>query len=227
MKMEFREIQGLNCTVRYPVDFDEKKQYPVIFFLHGAGGRGPMPDMEVVKGSPFFLHTSKMPQFSFITVAPRCSTGNTWFDLFHCLKAMVYEVARYPYVDATRLYAMGNSMGGYGTWQLAMSIPEMFAAIVPICGGGMYWNAGRLVNVPVWAFHGALDTVVLPEESKKMVDKVNQCGGNARLTLYPEADHNAWTPTFKDPEVFRWLLSQVNKTAREIEDGFRDPKIYG
>ena len=64
-------------------------------------------------------------------------------------------------------------MGGYGTWQLAISMPEAFAAIVPICGGGMYWDAGRLKKVPVWAFHGDSDPTVFPEESVKMVNAVN------------------------------------------------------
>jgi hypothetical protein len=76
-------------------------------------------------------------------------------------------------------------MGGYGTWHIAMSLPNYFAAIVPICGGGMYWNAARLVNVPAWAFHGEADSAVYCEESKKMVDAVNAKGGNAKLTIFP------------------------------------------
>ena len=75
---------------------------------------------------------------------------------------------------------MGASMGGYGTWQLAMSMPKFFAAIVPICGGGMYWNAGRLINTPIWAFHGAKDPTVLCVESEKMVNHVNALGGKAK-----------------------------------------------
>ena len=106
---------------------------------------------------------------------------------------------------------MGASMGGYTTWQLAMTQPEIFAAIIPICGGGMYWNAGRLKDVPVWAFHGDIDPVVLPRESEIMVKNTNLFGGNARLTVYENTAHDAWRPTFENPEVFEWLLSHSKK----------------
>jgi len=125
-----------------------------------------------------------------------------------------------------RVYLMGFSMGGYGTWQLAMSIPNMVAAIVPICGGGMYWNAGRLMNVPVWAFHGKEDALVYVEESEKMVRAVNKNGGKAKLTIYPECGHDSWSETYKNPEVFEWLLSKTNKTG-ELKQNFKDSKLYG
>ena len=122
---------------------------------------------------------------------------------------------------------MGASMGGFGSWQLAMSLPELFAAVVPICGGGLKWSASRLVNVPIWAFHGGKDTLVEPEESIKMVDAVNKCGGNAKLTLYPENGHDAWTATWRNYEVFEWLLSNINNNAPCIEEMYNNSDIYG
>lgn len=83
------------------------------------------------------------------------------------------------YVDKKRVYLIGASMGAYATWQMAMTRPDIFSAIVPICGGGMCWNAARLKEMGVWAFHGVLDNIVLPEESIKMVNAVNKNGGNA------------------------------------------------
>ena len=135
-------------------------------------------------------------------------------------------MADLKYVDRERIYLMGSSMGGYGAWQLAMSRPEIFAAVAPICGGGMYWNAGRLKNTPVWAFHGDSDCIVLPEESRKMVDAVNKCGGKAYLTIYENTAHNAWTPTFKDPEVWKWMLSNKNQYT-STKNEFDDVKSYG
>ena len=100
----------------------------------------------------------------FVIIAPLCSE-NTWFDVFERLQLLVEEIDALPFADCNRICIMGASMGGYATWQLAMSMPERFAAIVPICGGGMYWNAGRLADIPVWAFHGAKDSTVYLEES--------------------------------------------------------------
>ena len=122
---------------------------------------------------------------------------------------------------------MGISMGGYATWQLAMSMPEVFAAIVPICGGGMYWNAGRLANVPVWAFHGKEDPTVLVEESEKMVAAVNKNGGKAKLTVYFGCRHDSWSETYKNPEVFAWLLSNEKNNNSMITDKYNDSQLYG
>ncbi len=222
--MQEMKIGKLRCAVRYPKDFAEDKKCPVIIFLHGAGTRGE--NMETLYSNAFFSITAKYEEFPFVAVAPLC-TKNTWFDLWEQLEDMVVRVANLPYVDNSRIYLVGNSMGGYGTWQLAMSMPKFFAAIVPICGGGMYWNAGRLINVPVWAFHGAKDTCVFPEESEKMVNAVNRCGGKAKLTIYPENTHDSWSDTYKNPEVFAWLLEHKNENIKEIIDQYKDSKIYG
>ena len=80
----------------------------------------------------------------------------------------------------------------------------------------MYWDAGRLINIPVWAFHGEKDGTVLTEESKKMVDAINKRGGNAKLTLYPEAGHDCWTPTYTNRAVYEWLLSHKNENVKAL-----------
>lgn len=103
-------------------------------------------------------------------------------------------------------------MGGFGTWSLAQAHPERFAAIAPVCGGGIARTACKLKDIPVWAFHGAKDPVVRVEESKKMVDAVNDCGGNAKLTIYPESGHDSWTETYNNPALYEWFLEHsLNK----------------
>ncbi len=222
--METLKIGSIDCVINYPEGFCNNKKYPLIISLHGAGNRGY--GVENLKIDDYFVHTAKFKEFPFVSVMPYCSE-NTWFDLFEQLKTMVKEILKMPFVDKKRVYLIGISMGGYAAWQLGMSMPEVFAAMIPICGGGMYWNAGRLVNVPVWAFHGVEDDTVFPEESRKMVDAVNNCGGNARLTVYPEVGHDSWTDTFTNFEVFEWLLKQENKNETELTDKYNDPKIYG
>ena len=221
MNMEIKQFETLKYIVRYPAGYTKGEKYPVVIFLHGAGSRGE--DIERLKNSVFMQKTGEYP---FVTVTTQCH-GETWFDLFEQLKRLVMSVVCSGFADAERIYLMGTSMGGYGTWQLAMSMPEIFAAIVPICGGGMYWNAGRLKNVPVWAFHGGKDGVVYLEESQKMVDVVNRFGGNAKLTVYPENDHNAWTDTYTNPEVFEWLLCNTNKNEDAPLNRYNDSKLYG
>ena len=110
-------------------------------------------------------------------------------------------------IDQDRVYLTGLSMGGYGTWALASKYPDRFAAIAPICGGGTMIMALGLKDMPVWAFHGAKDQVVPLAESERMVETINARGGNAKLTVYPEAGHDSWTKSYDNQELYDWLLS--------------------
>lgn len=224
MNYKILNTAKLPYLVVFPKEFTEEKKYPVIIFLHGAGTRGVSFDKLI--SNQYFEITQEYANFPFITVAPLCYE-NSWFDMLHLLKELVRDIVESDFCDSGKVYLLGNSMGGYMTWQLAMSIPEYFAAIVPICGGGMYWNAERLMNVPVWAFHGEKDCVVFPEESKKMVDAVNKCGGNAKLTIYPDAGHNSWGETYHNYEVFEWLLKNELKITDKQVERFYDNKVYG
>lgn len=224
MNINFSSFGKLSCVIAYPDSYKEGEKYPVILFLHGAGTRGT--EIERVARNPYFNTVSKHEGFPFITVAPLCSEL-CWYDVFEDLKALVNELSAREFADADRIYVMGASIGGYATWQLGLSMPEKFAAIVPICGGGIYAFASRLKDLPVWAFHGALDNVVHVEESQKMVDAINKSGGDAKLTIYPEREHNAWSDTYSNPAVFKWLLSHKRGKANGADDGLGGSEIYG
>lgn len=223
MKM-VKSFEEMQYIVSYPQQYKEGVRYPIIVFLHGAGSRGN--NIDLLLENPYFTFTEEHQEFSFITIAPQCYE-NSWFDLFETLKRFVYKIAEKQFVDLERIYLMGASMGGYATWQLAMSMPEYFAAIVPICGGGMYWNAARLVNTPIWAFHGAKDQIVFVDESKNMIDAVRAAGGNAELTIYPENEHDAWSETYRNKEIFQWLLSKKNENSINIPDIYKGSKLFG
>jgi len=199
---EVRQFKNLQYIIRYPDHFDKAKKYPAILLLHGAGSRGK--DIGILKN---FVLLRKMPEDSpFVAILPQCFAV-TWFEIFEQLIEFAGAMRGLDFVDEDRFYLTGYSMGGYATWELAMVRPEWFAAIAPICGGGMRWNAERLKNVPVWAFHGAQDEIVHIGESIDMVNAVNRCGGNAKLTVYARAAHDCWTETYSNPDVYQWLLS--------------------
>lgn len=184
---------------------DTDKKLPLVFYIHGAGCRGS--DITMLDSNSALLTIEKEVADKCVIAAPQCHC-NTWFELFDVLLEFIDMMRTEDNVDTDRVYICGASMGGYTTWQVAMSRPEWFAAIAPVCGGGMYWNAGRLKNVPVWAFHGARDMTVLPEESLHMVKAVVNNGGNARITIYPEAQHNSWDLAFSEKELWKWMFSQ-------------------
>lgn len=222
--VEKLDTGSLKYLIKYPDGYKKGDRCPTILFLHGAGTRGFTLDQLLTNS--YFARTAKHKDFPFITVAPVCHE-ETWFDLLAEVKQLLRSIVSSDYADPSRVYIVGNSMGGYGTWQLAISCPELVAAIVPICGGGMYWDAARLKNVPVWAHHGALDTTVLPRESEAMVNTVNRAGGDARLTIYPDIAHPAWIPTYENYEVFEWLLSHKNNNALALVNEYEGAHQFG
>lgn len=224
MEIKEYEFKGIRYLVRLPKNYTENKQYPTLLFLHGAGSRGK--DISVLRRNPFFTLTADKKDFPFVQIAPQCH-ADTWFDIWETLKEFALYIKTLSYVDADRVYGIGASMGGYGTWQMAMSMPSYYAAIVPICGGGMYWNAWRLKKLPVWAFHGAKDQTVFVEETIKMVDKIKSSGGNPKLTIYPENTHDAWTDTYLNDEVYKWLLEQKNINTKEETTKLEGSKLFG
>ncbi|MBR2987304.1 MAG: dienelactone hydrolase family protein [Clostridia bacterium] len=202
---EVKHYHNMAYLLRYPDGYEEGKHYPVILFFHGSGSRGT--NIYRLKQNDFFETISVHGDFPFIVAAPLCSE-NSWFDQWEHVLGMTEELVSSSFCDEDRLYVMGVSMGGYAAWQLAMSRPYLVAALVPICGGGMRWNASRVRRIPVWAHHGEEDPLVPVQESKDMVEAVNTAGGNARLTLYPDMGHEIWVKVYETPEVFSWLLSQ-------------------
>ena len=148
-----------------------------------------------------------------MAVSPQCPAGRYWTELVEPLEALAeHALATLP-VDPDRFYLTGISMGGFGTWHLAVRRPDLVAAAVPVCGGGQR-SAGfpamvaALRDVPVWAFHGALDRVVPARESQVLVDELRRRGGIVRFTLYPDLAHDSWTRTYADPELYAWMLQQ-------------------
>ena len=216
-------FEGMNYLVHFPDNYEEGRKYPVLLLLHGAGTRGIT--LEEYKESPNFSNISRSAGDKLVIVAPHC-TNTLWYEKYETLMRFAKAVAQMPFADPARYYLGGASMGGYTSWHLAISLPSLFAAMIPICGGGMYGMASRLKGIPIWAFHGAKDTTVFPEESQHMVDAVNCKGGNAKLTIYPENAHDAWNDTYRDPEVFAWLLSHENKNSPILQDDCQDRKRF-
>ncbi len=186
-----------------PKDYDDDEEYPLLIFLHGRGEQGD--DLNRVKIHGPFKKIAELG-LPLLVVAPQSPKDEYWdVDM---LEALVEEVIDDLDVDEDRVYLTGLSMGGSGTWRLAARRPDLFAAIVPICGRRSTSKAPRLKDLPMWVFHGAKDRTIPVRESTEMVEAIRQAGGDPRLTIYPDAHHNSWTETYNNPELYEWLLSQ-------------------
>lgn len=181
-----------------------KSRWPLILFLHGSGERGK--DVTRVKRHGVAKIVEEQPDFPFIVVSPQCPEGVWWST--EVLTALLDDVEKAYRVDKKRIYVTGLSMGGFGTWQLALENPHRFAAIAPICGGSLPWLAPSIKHLPTWIFHGARDRVVPISESRRMAQALRKCGGKPKFTVYPRAQHDSWTQAYENPRLYAWLLKQ-------------------
>ncbi len=186
-----------------PEGYDKSKKYPYIICLHGAGERGT--DFEHYR-----IALPKMLKNGFtreaIIVCPQCANDLTWnIQAFHVKKFIEDTVALYN-GDEKQILITGLSMGGFGTWEMICSFPEMFAAAGPICGGGLSWRAERARNIPIRAYHGTADNIVEPIYSELMVNAVNKAGGNAELIRLEGVMHNSWDYAYDKDNLVDWLL---------------------
>jgi predicted peptidase len=206
LNKEIKKNVSLNYLLYLPKDYalEADKRWPLIMFLHGMGERGE--DIELIKINGITKEIEEGKEFPFIIVSPHCPGDSFWTLENEPLMTLLDEITEKYRVDESRIYLTGLSMGGYGTWNLSIQYPERFAAIAPVCGAGIDGMVYRIKDIPVWAFHGEKDNVVPIRETEIMVNELKAVGGSARFTVYPEAGHDSWTETYKNPELYKRFL---------------------
>lgn len=202
---EIKLTLSANYLLYLPIDYNESdKDFPLVLFLHGSGERGTDIEKVKINGLPKLISEGK--DFPFIVVSPQCPDDIFWnIDI---LIALLDEIESTYRVDKNKIYVTGLSMGGHATWELALRQPNRFAAIAPVCGWTDISKASTIAHLPVWVFHGAKDVVVPVKASEDMVAALKNYGSNAKLTIYPEANHDSWTETYNNEELYKWFLKQ-------------------
>ncbi|MEW4924865.1 alpha/beta hydrolase-fold protein [Algibacter sp. 2305UL17-15] len=229
-KLFVDKLDTLQYRMMMPKDFDASKQYPVVLFLHGAGERGSDNKAQLVHGSKLFASEDNRTNFPAIVIFPQCPKNSYWanatvdrtsrpikleFPLdiaptkpLELVMELMDNMAAKPYVDASKIYVGGLSMGGMGTFEIVYRKPGFFAAAFSICGAGNP-EATKVYakTTPFWVFHGANDDVVNPQSSVKMIDAILEHGGKPNFILYAKDNHNSWDSAFAEPDLLPWLFS--------------------
>lgn len=206
LKWESDRYYNFGYVEYLPENFDKNKKYPLVIFLHGAGERGE--DLDIASRHGYMKHVRESGrEYPFIFVAPQCPEKKYWGCYTESLLAFIDHVCESLPIDEDRVYLTGLSMGGTGTWMLAMADPERFAAIAPICGSGIYWNGEPLKEIPIMVYHGDLDDIVPLQNSIEMIKSVNRRGGMAKIKILYGVGHNAWDAAYEGDELYTWLLS--------------------
>ncbi len=223
---EFSGTDGAKLPYRLlqPANIEPGKKYPLVIFLHGAGERGSDNKAQLKHGVGAFARADSREQFPCFVFAPQCPKDKKWVDMEWggatgtapadpgatqtLMLAAVAAIEKEFPIDPDRIYVTGLSMGGYATWDLITRHPQKFAAAIPVCGGGDKEKAAAATPVPVWAFHGLADNVVLPVRSQDMVAGLRAAGGTAALTEFPGVAHDSWTMAYSEPNLLHWLFAQ-------------------
>ncbi len=205
----------LSYLLYLPKDYGPQKRWPLVLFLHGAGQRGSDLSIVTHHGPPKLVEEGQ--DFPFILVSPQCPRHTPWSFQLPALNVLLDEIESTYAVDPNRIYVTGLSMGGHGTWALAISDPQRFAAIMPICGVGDPEKVCAIKHVPTWVFQGDKDDTVRLKYAEETINALKACGGNVKFTVYPGVEHDSWTQTYNNPEVFTWMLSQRRMSTNTTE----------
>jgi predicted peptidase len=219
-----------------PQNYDSSKTYPLVMFLHGAGERGTDNRLQLTgQTAPLvFVQPQNQAVCPMFMLAPQAPTTDQWVDVpfdqgsysttavpqsrsLGTAISLLDSLKTQYSLDSNRLYLTGLSMGGYGTWDAMLRHPDLFAAGIPIAGGGDPSRAADIVNRGIWAFHGSEDTVVPVSGSRDMIAGLRAAGGNPLYTEYPGVGHFSWDLAYSTPGLSDWLCSQ-NLQAQAVPE---------
>ena len=215
----------LNYRLLFP-DYNTLRKYPLVIFLHGMGERGNDNEAQMKWGVANFATDQAMVMHTAIVIAPQCPPDQMWADFIESTNSadlhqkpsptkpmelvieLIHQLVKTLPVDTNRIYITGLSMGGFGTFDAIARYPHLFAAAVPVCGGGDTSKAGAFAHIPIWIFHGSEDPAVNSQYSLDMAEALIKAGAHPGLTVYPESGHFCWLAAYSDPIMMEWLFRQ-------------------
>lgn len=229
----FRDGDGEHKFVVFePAGYTPSQKWPLIFYLHGASGRGSDGRAQLVAGLGPAVK-ARAATLPFLVVFPqnenlRSRLLGGWNDgsqeLDRALK-ILDEVERTYSVDRSHEVLAGVSMGAFGAWKVAADAPQRWKAVIAVSGGGEPGFVPALTRVPVWAFHAADDQLVPPERSSDLVAAINAAGGRAFVSIVPKGGHNIGAVVLEREEVFQWMLHPERQPVTDIDWSIRPPTV--
>ena len=212
-----------------PQTIDGNTKYPLVLFLHGAGERGNDNELQLTHGANMFTNPVNRDKYPTFALFPQCPTDSFWAPVN---RSGIKDERFYPYepampatlqavkelldkfiennpIDPNRVYIMGLSMGGMGTFEMVCRYPDLFAAAIPICGGVNIKRLEQIESSTAFRiYHGDADAVVPVAFSRNAYTTLKAKNADVEYIEFPGVDHNSWTPAFNMPDFMEWLFNQ-------------------
>jgi predicted peptidase len=217
----------LQYRLAYPIDYDARKKYPLLLYLHGNGERGSDNQTPLLRVPAALISATGLQRYPCFMLVPQCPKKQVWVDFPHFPKSLgtsaqptrpaqltlslVDELVHQLAIDTDRMYITGYSSGGEGALDLLTRRPTLFAAAIPVCSVSDTSQARSISTIPVWLFHGSADSVNRAEYSRLMVASLRQHGGNPIYTEYRGAGHNIVQQAYAEEGLFDWLFRQKKR----------------
>ncbi len=222
-------ISASGDTLRYRMldpDNDPLRSTPLIIFLHGAGERGFNNEAQLKWGVMNFATDEMMALHPAVVIAPQCPYNQAWSNVervgnttethlkpepskpMQLLRELIDQLIKTQHIDTSRIYITGLSLGGFGTFDAVERYPNLFAAAIPVCGGGDVSKIATAAHIPMWICAGADDPTVNPDYSVEMLVALRKAGAHPGFSLYPETGHLSWLSAYTDKHVIEWLFRQ-------------------
>jgi predicted esterase len=226
-KTEFKDSDGtrLRYAILKPAKIKPAKikpdtKYPLVVTLHGIGGRGSQKWEDNCAANKVLSQPTMRQKYPCYIIAPTVD-HNQWWDgapLAALTELIKSSLKKHP-IDPARIYVTGQSMGGVGTYSAILKEPHLFAAAVPVCGRGQTDLAKKIVDLPIWIFHGANDQLIPTRHSREMVEALKKVGGKPIYTEYAGVGHGSWAPAYAEAKLWTWLFTQKRKTVKPVRPG--------
>ena len=217
--------EKLNYRFRKPKNCDSNKKYPILFFLHGAGGRGSNNNDQILDAGSIsaFEKQNIFTKHNSYFLAAQVPHNKKWVNVDWSLSEhTIPKISKTMYlafellddtliknnIDMNKIYVMGISMGGFGVWDALQRRPNFFAAGVPICGGGDVKQSKSISHIPIWIWHGSKDAIINVDRSRNMYKAMKNFTCEIKYTEIKNRGHDVWTEAWNSNDLWNWLYLQ-------------------
>lgn len=185
----------------------------VVVYLHGGSSKGTDNETPVrekgVSQIADYLRTRHIPA---VLIVPQCPADKSWgSSMCSVLKALIDECVVKDHADSQRIYLLGGSMGGTGTWEMANSYPTLFAAAMPVAGNPSRCNAQRMAETPVLTVMGTSDKIMSAEVTASFIALMQQAGGQCRMDTEEGWSHEVTCTESYTPDRLAWLFAHTRE----------------